>query len=57
LAYPPDGAQIEAIDARIDGSDEIFTLYLEIFLREDEKMIEIWNQDAKSIILFVSLLP
>ncbi|KAF8258610.1 hypothetical protein EI94DRAFT_1790970 [Lactarius quietus] len=47
-----DGAQIEAIDARIDGSDEIFTLYLEIFLREDEKMIETWNQDAKSIMLF-----
>ncbi|KAF8259643.1 hypothetical protein EI94DRAFT_1615028, partial [Lactarius quietus] len=46
---------MKVIDARIDGSDEIFTLYLEISLREDEKMIEVWNQDAKSMILFSGL--
>jgi hypothetical protein len=38
----------------IDGSEEIFTLYLEISLREDKEMVEVWNQDAKSTLLFVS---
>lgn len=49
--------QTEAIDSRIDGSDAIFTLYLEMSLKEDETMIEAWNQDAKSIVIFVSSLP
>jgi len=48
---PPDAAHFEVID----GSEAIFTMYLEISLREDQETAEAWNQDAKSILLFSGL--
>ena len=38
----------------IDGSEVIFAMYLEMSLREDEEMVEAWNKDAKTTLLFVS---
>ena len=38
----------------IDGSEAIFAMYLEMSLRDDKATVEGWNQDAKSILLFVS---
>ncbi|KAH9032792.1 hypothetical protein EDB85DRAFT_2145367 [Lactarius pseudohatsudake] len=58
--YPPnvsesndaqDQAQLEVID----GSEAIFNMYLEMSLRVDKEMVESWNQDAKSILLFSGL--
>ncbi|KAF8265065.1 hypothetical protein EI94DRAFT_1736704 [Lactarius quietus] len=49
--YPPDVAQIEMVD----GSEAIFTMYLEMSLREDIEMVEGWNQDANSILIFCGL--
>ncbi|KAH9166822.1 hypothetical protein EDB89DRAFT_185096 [Lactarius sanguifluus] len=46
-----DQAQLEVID----GSEAIFNMYLEMSLREDKEMVESWNQDAKSILLFSGL--
>ena len=48
--YPPDAVQNEVID----GSEAIFTMYLEISLREDIETAEAWSQDAESILVFVS---
>jgi hypothetical protein len=47
-------AQPEIDTESIDGSETIFAMYLEISLREDKEMVGVWNQDAKSILLFVS---
>src|SRR6266404_9452497 len=49
-------AQDRANFGVIDGSDAIFTLYLEMALKEDKEMVDGWNQDAKSVLLFVSYL-
>jgi hypothetical protein len=44
-------AQIE----EVDGSAAIFTMYLEMSLKEDVEMVEGWKEDANSILIFVSI--
>ena len=58
IQYPPSPSPLALRvdpDARnqIDGSEAIFAMYLEISLREDKETVDGWNQDAKSILLFV----
>ena len=55
---PPQNAQDQATQPKckpvfIDGSGPIFSMYLEIAEKEDEKMAESWKADADGILVFV----
>ena len=55
---PPQNAQDQATQPNrkpdfIDGSGPIFSMYLEIAEKEDEKMAESWKADADGILVFV----
>ncbi|KAN0141975.1 hypothetical protein V8E53_000437 [Lactarius tabidus] len=55
--YPPDASNKEEDQAPldvIDGSKEIFTMYMEMSLREDKEMVEGWKEDTNIILIFVS---
>ena len=55
---PPQNAQDQASQSKrkpdfIDGSGPIFSMYLEMAEKEDEKMVESWKADADGILVFV----
>ena len=55
---PPQSAQNqESTPVVIDGSEPIFSMYLEKAEKEDEKMTDNWKADADGIIIFVRLCP
>jgi hypothetical protein len=37
----------------VDGSGQIFSMYLEMATEEDKKMAENWKDDADGILIFV----
>jgi hypothetical protein len=37
----------------VDGSGQIFSMYLEMATEEDKKMVENWKADADGILIFV----
>ena len=37
-----------------DGSETLFSMYLELAKAEDEKMVDQWKGDADGILIFVS---
>ena len=39
----------------VDGSGPIFSMYLKMAEKEDEKMVESWKADADGILVFVRL--
>ena len=40
-----------------DGSGHIFSMYLEMAIEEDKKMVESWKADADGILISVRLHP
>ena len=60
--YPPQSATAQApqvVSDFVDGSGQIFSMYLGMATEEDKKMAENWQADADGILIFVriSLLP
>ncbi len=43
-------------DVQVDGSNDLFTMYMETAEKEDKEMSERWTTDADSILVFVSSL-
>jgi hypothetical protein len=41
-------------DGFVDGSGNLFPMYLELAKAEDEKMADQWKEDADGILIFVS---
>jgi hypothetical protein len=39
----------------VDGSGQIFSMYLEMATEEDKRMVENWKADADGILIFVRL--
>jgi hypothetical protein len=56
--YPPPSAQNRAepiISNFVDGSGQVFSMYMEMATEEDKKMVENWKADADGILIFVRL--
>ncbi|KAN0140472.1 hypothetical protein V8E53_001681 [Lactarius tabidus] len=58
--YPPPGtsAQNQAshgVSNFVDGSGQIFSMYMDMATEEDEKMVGSWNADANGILIFTGL--
>ena len=49
------GLQPEGQSDFVDGSGPIFSMYLKMAEKEDEKMVESWKADADGILVFVRL--
>jgi hypothetical protein len=55
-SYPPHSARNQESQAASDfvnGSGQIFSMYLEMATEEDKKMAESWKDDADGILIFV----
>ena len=46
--------QDEASRRETDGSESLFSMYLDRALEEDQKMVESWKGDADGMLIFVS---
>lgn len=56
--YQPRSTQKQELDVDseyVDGSEPIFSMYLEIATKEDKEKVKNWKDDADSILTFVRL--
>jgi hypothetical protein len=56
--YPPQLAQHHAsqgVSNFVDGSGQIFSMYMEMATEEDTKMVKNWKADADGILIFVRI--
>ncbi|KAN0140515.1 hypothetical protein V8E53_001724, partial [Lactarius tabidus] len=56
--YPPQSAPNQAprnVSDFVDGSGQIFSMYLDMATEEDKKMVENWKADADGILIFTGL--